>query len=282
MKMIVFSKMFKSEPVAGLIKLAHDSGFEGYDLCVRPGYVVNPDNVTKALPEAVRQVRQAGLDIPMVTGDGDLLTADDPTAAPILAAMDKSDVRLIKLGYYRFDPLKQDYWTEVDRIRKAFDGWQALGRKYGVKICYHTHSHRCMGLNCAALAHLVRGFDPQYIGAYIDPGHMALEGEEFCVGAAMVRNHLSIVAVKDVNVGRQVKNGHGARTTHWVPAGEGIVDWTAVFGELARLKYNGPMTVHCEFEVPPEAFLETMRREVKFFNAQRAAALSPAQRPPAA
>lgn len=52
----------------------------------------------------------------MLTGDSKLLFPDD-TAKLILAAMDKADVRLIKLGYFMFDPLKQNYWQEVDRIR---------------------------------------------------------------------------------------------------------------------------------------------------------------------
>jgi len=282
MEVIVFSKMLKDKSPDELAKLAAEFGFEGYDLCVRPGYPVNPDNAARALPELVRTMSRAGLAIPMVTGNFDLLSPDHPTAEPILAAMDKADVRLIKLGYFLFDPIKQDYWQEVDRVRRLFEGWQALGRRYHVRVCYHTHSWRCMGLNCAALAHLIYGFDPQFIGAYIDPGHMVVEGEEFAMGASMVRSRLSIVALKDVSVTRQAKNNHGACAVQWVPAGEGLVDWTAVFDELVRIEYQGPLSVHCEFHVPPEAFLDTMRRDVQFFKAQLAAAQSPARRAPGA
>ena len=182
MKLIVFSKKFKDRTVEELINLAQEYGFDGYDLCVRHGYPINPENAGNALVDAAKQFRREGLDIPMVTANYDFLYPDNATAEPILTAMDKADIRLIKLGYFMFDPLIQDYWNEVDKIRKAFEGWQELSRKYHVKICYHTHCQRCMGLNCSMLSHLICGFDPQYIGAYIDPAHMVIEGEEFCFG----------------------------------------------------------------------------------------------------
>jgi len=266
MKFIMFSKMLKDRDVAGLIEFGQAMGLDGYDLAVRPGYVVNPDNVEEALPEAVRELRKAGLDVPMVTGNFDLLWPDHPTAEPILRAMDAADVRLLKLGYYKFNPFEQDYWAEVDRIRQVFEGWQQLAKTYNVCICYHTHSNRCMGLNAAALCHLVRGFDPDCIGAYIDAGHLAVEGEEFAVAVAMVKDNLRIVAVKDMEITRGERNGHGTKQRRVVPAGEGVVDWTAVFEALRHFGYDGPVSIHCEFEAQAGVEFENIvKREVAFF-----------------
>ena len=158
------------------------------------------------------------------------------------------------------------------RIRKLFEGWEKLGEKHNVKICYHTHSNRCMGLNCASLMHLIQGFDPRHIGAYIDTGHMAVEGEEWAFGLAMVRDYLSIVALKDAIALREEKNGHGAPKRVFPPAGEGIVDWTAVFAELVRIGFDGPLSVHCEFQVEEDEFVETLEREIEFFKAHLAKA----------
>ncbi len=268
-KVILFSKMFKDLSVADLVRNAHEIGAEGYDLCVRPAYPINPDNAARELPKAVEELAREAISVPMITGNFDLLYPDHPTAEPILAAMDKADVRLIKLGYFKFDPEKQDYWQEVDRIRAGFEGWRKLAEKYRVKVCYHTHSNRCMGLNCAALAHLVRGFDPQFIGAYIDPLHMLIEGEEFAVGLAMVKEYLSIVAFKDVLMTREQKNGHGVSGHRCVIAGQGAVDWTAVFEELKRVNYKGPLTVHCEFDVPEPMFMGAVKHDLAFFRDKR-------------
>ncbi|MCJ7736722.1 MAG: sugar phosphate isomerase/epimerase [Anaerolineae bacterium] len=179
-------------------------------------------------------------------------------------------MRLIKLGYFKINPVEQDYWGFIDEIRAALDGWQRLGEKYNVKICYHTHSGDCMGLNCAALMHMIKGYDPRFIGAYIDPAHMAVNGEPFAFGVAMVKQYLSIVSVKDVLTVREEKEGHGASRREWVVAGEGVVDWTDIFSELKRVGFDGPTSIHCEFEVPPDQWLEAFTREVAFFRDQRA------------
>ena len=270
MKLIVFSKMLQEKSIAELIELAQRHGFDGYDLAVRPGHPVNPDNAATALPQAQAQMDRAGLQIGMVTGNFDLLTADHPLAEPLLAAMDSANVRLLKLGYFRFEPQTMDYWEQVENVRRAFAAWEKLASIYNVKICYHTHSHYCMGLNAAALMHLLRDFDPAYLGAYLDPGHFAVDGEPFDFGLAMARQHLSILSVKDVLIERVEKNGHGAAKALWVAAGEGIVDWTAVFTELRRIEYDGFLSIHCEYDIDDgENWFDTFVREVAFFRKMR-------------
>jgi len=269
-KLILFSKMLKEKSVEELAVLATELGLDGYDLTVRPDYPVNPDNAATALSAAAAVMRVHGVDIPMLTGNFDLLTVDHPTAEPILAAMGEAGVGLIKLGYFKFDPSEMDYWEEVDACRKALDGWSKLAEKHQVKVCYHTHSNRCMGLNAGMLAHMIRGFDPKYIGAYLDTGHLVAEGEEWPVAVAIVRKYLSVVSLKDFLLHRLEKEGHGSMKRDVVEAGQGMVDWTAVFEELKRIGYDGPASIHCEFDLDEgEDFLDAVRREVAFFRGMR-------------
>ena len=58
MKLILFSKMLKDRTIDELADLAVDLGIDGYDLAVRPGYAVNPDNVGQALPAAAATLQQ--------------------------------------------------------------------------------------------------------------------------------------------------------------------------------------------------------------------------------
>jgi sugar phosphate isomerase/epimerase len=154
----------------------------------------------------------------------------------------------------------------VDRIRGNNEKWQALARRYNVKVCYHTHNERVMGINGAALCHLINGFDPLCIGVYLDPTHLVLEGEEFAFALAMVQPYLSVVSGKDVIKFRVEKNGHGSYGYRGVPAGEGFVDWTAVFSDLRRVGYDGPLSVHCEWHLENEdAVFDVLRREIQFF-----------------
>lgn len=280
MDLVVFSKSLQDKSPEQLLQLAQEFGADGYDLAVRPGYAVNPDNVATALPALVRLLAGEGLSIPMVTAMTDLLEPEQPGVRPLLQAMASAGVPHVKLGYFQFDPVKQDYWAEVERVRGILGRWEKLAREYGVRVCYHTHSHRCLGLNAGTLMHLLSGLDPACIGAYIDAGHLRVEGEEFAVAAAVVRPYLRLVAVKDVLLRRIERADHGAVERTVVQAGQGMVDWSAVFGELRRIDFDGPVSVHCEFQAAPAELLPAMGREVEFFRQVATRAGFPARQGP--
>ncbi|MBT5963487.1 MAG: hypothetical protein HOG99_18205, partial [Gemmatimonadetes bacterium] len=93
MKLIVFSKMLSDKSVEELADLAQELGIDGYDLAVRPGHPVNPDNVT--------------------------------TADTLLAAMADAGAPRVKLGYYKID-LNSSYWNQVEATRRHLEGWGEL------------------------------------------------------------------------------------------------------------------------------------------------------------
>ena len=180
--------------------------------------------------------------------------------------MDAADVRLLKLGYFAFDPVRENYWAAVERTRTALAGWSELAARYRVKVCYHTHSRGNLGLNAGMLAHLLRGFDPARIGAYLD--------EQFATGAAIIADHLAIIGLKDALLLREQRNAgaaqgaaltHGVPAIRWVEAGAGMVDWSAVRATLQWLAFTGPLSIHCEYEDPPGGHPAAMEREVTFF-----------------
>lgn len=272
MKLVLFTKMLKDQDARGLIETAQKHGLDGYDLCVRDGYVVSPQNAATALPALVEALAAEGLCVPMVTGPGDLVRADHPDAERIAAAMRTANVGLLKLGYIHHEP-GTDYWQQVGEVRRAFAAWERFGEKHGVKIMYHTHSchGNCyyLGLNCAGLMHLLREFNPKHLGAYIDAGHMAVDGEPFAFGVSMVREHLAAVALKDVLTTREQHNDEGHKKLRWVPAGAGVVAWSEVFAELRRIAFTGPLSIHCEYEAQgADEFRATMEREIRYFAAK--------------
>ena len=274
MPLVLFTKSLSDHGVPQLIERGHALAVDGYDLCVRAGHPVQPETAATTLVAAVRDLQAAALTVPMVTGPFDLLRPDHPAAHPVMAAMDAADVRLLKLGYFSFDPVRDDYWAAVERTRAALAGWSELAARYRVKVCYHTHSRGNLGLNAAMLAHLLRGFDPSLIGAYLDPCHLLIEGEEFATGAAIVAEHLAIIGLKDALLVREQRTtgaaqgaflSHGVAAIRWVEAGDGMVDWSAVRATLRRLAFAGPLSIHCEYQDPPGGHLAAMQREVSFF-----------------
>ncbi len=278
MKLILFSKHFAGLDLATLADQAKALNIDGYDLAVRAGQAVHPQNVTKALPEAVSFFKKEGLVIPMVTARGDLLSPEDPEAKPLLEAMDRADVRLLKLGYFHYPAAKApDYWDEVSRVRSVLEKWGKLGATYQVRICYHTHSateksYFYLGSNASNLMHLLKDQDPRYLGAYLDTGHLEAEGEPFDYAVSIAKKYFSILSVKDVAV--EKKNGE--KKIHWVPAGEGRVGWDGVFASLAQRGFDGPVSIHAEYKCEDQkSFLEKLPAEITFFQKLQESYLSP-------
>lgn len=271
MRIVVFSKFFRQYDVDGLVALAQQLGVEGWDLAVRKGHPVNPDNVEKELPAAARRLADASKPVLAVSAETDLVHPNTAYVEPLMRAMDTAGVRLLKLGYFVFDTAKGQYWQEVDNVRRALEGWQKLARRYNVKVLYHTHSGTAyMGTNAAALMHLLRGYDPIAVGAYLDAGHLLINGESFAFALAMVKPYLAMVGLKDFKPHLETSADEHKIRWECVPAGQGGVAWGEVFRLLAREGFTGPCSVHAEFTTPPGAsFVKMVQAEVAYFKKKR-------------
>ena len=177
MKYIMFTKHLEGLDVAGIMDALKSVGVEGADLCVRPGYPVNPENAEKQLPAAAKQFVDEGLSIPLVTTPTSFLDPEAPDVQRVYAACGEAGVANLKVGYWHWSKEDGGYWALVDRIREALNGFQALSAKHGVRTCLHNHSGTSMGLNSSAVMNLVEGFDPQHVGVFADPGHLSIVGE---------------------------------------------------------------------------------------------------------
>jgi sugar phosphate isomerase/epimerase len=261
----MFTKTLAGLGVRELIARAQILGIDGYDLAIRPGHPVDPSNADRTLPTLTRALAEAGLSVPMVTLPTDLTDPDSTEAQVVLRAMAEAGVGLAKIGYFKIDPETESYARRLAEVRDALARWEDLARRHGVKVCYHTHSNRCMGLNAGGLMQMLADRDPHHMGAYLDTAHLVIEGEEFALAVAMAASYLSIVSLKDALLERVGRDGHGAKRRRIVRAGEGMVDWTAVFQTLSRTAFRGPLTMHCEFEVAASELEAATEREAAFF-----------------
>ncbi|MFC1582765.1 sugar phosphate isomerase/epimerase family protein [Planctomycetota bacterium] len=262
MQFIVFTKMFKEFDLDGLIDKVKYVGADGMDLCVRPEYVVTPESAGTELAPAVEKIRAAGLDVPMITANFDFVDPGMEGTEPMLAAMDAADVRLIKLGYYSYKPGEMDFWKKVEDIRAKFEKYEKLAAAHNVTICYHTHSDLNMGNNASAIMALLEGRDPAYMAAYLDTAHIMIDGEPWPMALDIVGPYLKIVAAKDFVYEKE--EGQPAKIG-WVPAGEGLLQWPELFRELIKRDFDGPVSIHGEFERgfdSKDEFFDVLRDEV--------------------
>lgn len=264
-KIIYFSKFDQDLSVEKLGEKVKTMGFDGIDLTVRPGHPVNPKNVTEALPKAQKVWNSQGIEATFVTAPIGLLDPTDPTAKKLYAACSEAGIKWIKLGYWEYRK-GQDYWEGVERIREALEGFERLSREHGVKTCCHTHSGALYGSNCASLMHLIKGFHPKYIGAYIDTGHLILDGEEYRVGLAVVKDYLSLVALKDAIYTKGEEDGELVDKPKFVPLGKGLVPWKKFFTLLSDTGYDGPLSIHGEYEVEKKIRDKWVKEDLEFIH----------------
>jgi sugar phosphate isomerase/epimerase len=266
MQFIMFTKHLEGLSIPEIIDALQCVGVAGADLCVRPGYPVNPDNIHAALPAAARRFAEAGLSIPLVTAPGDFNTPEIDYAERYYAACGEAGVQHVKLGYWHWKP-GMDYWKEVDAVRRRLEGFEALSRKTGVKTVVHNHSGHSMGLNSSSVMNLVEGFDPACVGVFADVGHLSVCGEPIDMALNIVREYLAVMAFKDLTRTPRVVNGVRNWGIDVVRMGTGFGDWRTALRTLRDMGFSGPVSFHSEYAgEPADTVIDLARADVRFIS----------------
>lgn len=159
-ELILFTKHFKDLDIDVLIEKIKEIGAEGVDLCVRPEYPVNPDNIEKELPIVVKKFKENSLSIPMITTPTNFIDPENSVVEKVFSACSISGIKLIKLGYWFME--KDGYWKTVENIRKKIEKFIKIAEKYKVKFLIHNHSGATMGLNSCSVMNLINDFPEEY------------------------------------------------------------------------------------------------------------------------
>ena len=241
MRYVYFTKTLQTLDVPGLIAFFKETGLDGADLAVRPGYPVNPDNALAKLPKAAKAFKDEGLFIGLVTAPTGLNDPDSKAASALFEACGKAGVAAIKIGYFGY---KEKFDAALAEARKRLAGFAKLAAKTGAKACCHTHSGNYLGNNAAALRLLLGDLDPHHVGAFVDTGHTAVNGGPIRLELDTVRSWLALVAIKDMAWEKQKQEWK----YHVVPAGEGVVRWNELGRGLKECGFNGTVSLHGEYE----------------------------------
>jgi len=249
----MFTKMLKNIgnlPLDQAADYISDIGFVGADLTVREGGYVLPEEAKRRLPEAVETLRSRRLTVPMITTN--VIDAKKGHTKDIFMTASECGIKYIKLGYWQYEGFGK-IKEQIKHLRNSvLKGISELSREHGVTAGIHVHSGDFLTANPAVLWMLLQDFDPDYLCAYIDPGHMAVEGglSGWKIGIDLLQEHIRMVAVK--NLGwfqeRDEKTGQKRWKTRTVPLSEGLVPWPEVLGYLHNIGFGGPVSVHSEYE----------------------------------
>ena len=247
MKIVLFTKFIETSDPRELGEYLTGLGYDGVDLPVRDGYHLNPRNVRKTLPAAVKTWSEMGLSCEIISTETDLIDPLNPDSTIIYEAAAEAGVPLIKIGFFRHNS-GDDYWENVSAARRALEGFVRLSERTGVKTVYQTHSGNCLGSNCAGIMHLLGGLDATWIGAHIDGGHIAINGEDIEMGLAMCRKYLTVIEAKDArHVPDKRPNAPAPYGPAFVFLGQGAAHWPRLLKTVKQWGFDGPITVHTEY-----------------------------------
>ena len=249
MKLLMFTKHLQDLPLEKMADVVSELGFDGLDVTTRTGGTIAPENVSEQLPRVIDLCGARGLEIGMLTTE--ITAADDDHAEAIFQAASDAGIRFLKMGYFRYGKFGE-LSGQLDAIRGRLEGLAPMARRYGVTVCVHTHSGITVPPSGELLYILLQGFDADEIGAYVDPGHMTVEGgvEAWKMGLDLLAPQIRLVAVKDFGWVTEDDPGLGkpAWLSKLVPLSEGVVRWPEVFWCLREIGYDGYLSVHSEYQ----------------------------------
>ena len=240
----LFSKPVPQLSWRELARSAKDAGFGGIDLTVRTGGHVMPQRAAEDLPKAVEAIRAEGLEVPMLTTE--LLSGDDPTAAPILSTAAKLSIAFIKPGYYHYKFV--DVRKERDEAGERFRGLANVAEKYGVQIGFHNHAGY-IGAQIWDIAPVIDTLDPKVVGYYYDIENATAEGgaQGWRINENLVMPRMKMMAVKDLYWKKTEAKGWQETVC---PLGEGMCNFKVFLRTAAQGGFHGPISLHIEYQIP--------------------------------
>lgn len=237
----LFVKPWKSLSLLDLVKHIHKLGFEWIELPVRPGFLCEPDAIESRLPEIVRVLEEEGVKVLNITAD--LPLTDERLYSGSCAA----GIHMNRVMFNRQEG--ENYWEAEKQAHKLLDEAIPFCEKYEYQIGVQNHSGRYVPVNAMGMHHLIKNYEPKYIGAIWDPAHNALEGEDPEPALDIVASHLCVVNLK--NAFWMKVNGPEAEeaywSVYWTSGRQGRASWRRVADKLKLMKYTGPVCLSAEY-----------------------------------
>ncbi len=239
-----FSKAVPQFTWQELAKSTKAAGFGGVDLTVRRGGLVAPERAAEDLPKAVEAIRAEGLEVPMITTG--LLTADHPTAVPILSAAQKLKIPYLKPGYYHYKFI--DVRKELEEASNQFKGLVELATKYEVQVGFHN-DYNFVGSQTWDISRVMDTLDPKWAGYYFDLENATIQGgaEGWRIAANLAMPRLKMVGAKDFY---WVKTEPEGWHEIGCPLGQGMCNYKLFLRMIADAHFHGPISLHLEYSVP--------------------------------
>ncbi len=219
---VYFSKHLQWLDGREMAATAAELGFDGIDLTVRQGGHVLPESVQTDLPKMAKIIRNAGLEIPMITAG--IVDADSPYAENIIRAASECGIPRYRWGWFSWSdhqkvPDLSNFHASIERpsgllvnvparlaeLKKRVGTLAELNERFKVCAMYHNHSGSMVGASVWDLWVLLKDFNPRAVGSNFDIGHATVEGGlgGWINSTRLMAPFMRGVAIKDFKWGKK-------------------------------------------------------------------------------
>lgn len=260
----VFPKFFGRIPVPQLAEQIRSAGLDTCNLVIRNGFTVTEENYRQAVPDYVRKMAEAGVNLHLATvgWTAEQLVEDDRP----LAVLADAGIRAVRFGYFQRTNAHPDH--AIDQAAQVMAQLSERCRQRNIKAVYQVHHGRLV-TNSAEAARLIRQTDPAHVGIMLDPGNQAHEGlEHWPTAIARLGPHLAAVGIKDIAT-QQDLNQLDSPTKGWsrqfVPCHLGQTPWHAIIQALHEADFHGTGVFMPFYHTnEPDRLLNTLAQEVQY------------------
>ncbi len=239
-ELAIFTKPWKTLSLPDLAEHIKSLGFDLIELPVRPGFQVEPDNIERDLPAAVKLLGEHGVRVLNVTAD---MPLDDER---LYSACAEAGIGMNRVMFWQRD---LDYWTAEAEARRQLDAALPLCEGYGIQLGVQNHSGRFVPVNEMGAYNLFKDYDPRTVAAVWDPAHNALEGMDSDAALDVLAPYLCVVNLKNA-YWRRV-SGPEAEVAewkiYWTSGAQGRASWAQVTAKLKAIDYEGPICFSAEY-----------------------------------
>ena len=241
----VFSKHLQWLDYPEMAAFAREAGFDGIDLTVRPRGHVEPENVERDLPLAVKAVKAEGLAAPMMVSA--VNDADLQLSRRVLETAAEQGIGFYRMGYYRYSaevPV-EEYLVEVKRKMEKL---ARLNEKVGIRGSYQNHAGAgYFSGSIWDLWYVLKDLPAEWIGSQYDLRHAVFESpNNWKNGIRLIADYVNTLAVKD---SQWVITENGVPQAQLCPLGEGFADFSTLLEMLPRPKAPRPVSIHLEYPI---------------------------------
>ena len=258
----VFTKPWREPAIGHLGELVAGMGFDAVELPVRPGYQVTPEEVSMALPAAVRALARAGVTVSSIASGTDETT---------FAACAEAGVPFIRIMV----PVGPNgYAATGAEIRRTLAGLAERAERFGVRVAIQPHYDDYIA-DSSELFALLHDVDPRFVAAIWDAAHDALARKRPEHGLELLWPWLGIVNLKSAYFERVDDPASVLGDPVWEPvftdARSGMAEWGRAIRYLSERGFSGPICLTAEYTVESELGAKVMR-DLEYARSLQAAA----------